>query len=410
MTVRLLLCVGLLTACACSRGQTPAPAPAVERSPPVGSRLMPEPLRLAEASPELRQRLAGSPLALFRFVNRAWTREVCEAFAAERPSLPAVRLHGDAHIEQYAVTATTRGLDDFDDSATGPAVVDLVRFLGSVELTAHERGWLASVPAISDAFLDGYTRALESPAYLPADPAVVARLRASTPPSVSDFLKWADAQMRPLSQADEARLDHAWSQFETHAAAADPDITPVFLRRKTAGTLQLGIGSALTKKFLIRLEGPTPSAEDDVIVEAKEVSELGNQPCLGTPPGHEAFRIVEGVEQIGRLKHRLLLTLPEVAGERTDSRGWWIKTWDHSYRELELPDLHSAEELREVAHDAGAQLGSTNVAAPRSGGNDTQRHLELAAARRLRARTRDVAHELSAALLEAWRQLQAAPQ
>jgi hypothetical protein len=366
---------------------------------------MPEPARLAEASPELRQRLAASPLALFRFVNRAWTREVCAAFAAERPALLAVRLHGDAHIEQYALTANARGLDDFDDSATGPAVVDLVRFLGSLEVTAHERGWLESMPATAEAFLDGYVRALEDPSYLPVDPAVVTRLRRAAPPTATAFLAWADALMQPLSKDDEARLDLTWALVERHAAAANPAFTPAYLKRKRAGALHLGIGSALAKKFLFRLEGPTPSASDDVIAEAKEVSELGNQPCIGTPPGHEALRVVEGVRQIGRLEHRLLLTLPKVGGERPDDRGWWIKTWDRSYRELELPDLRDPGELREVAHDAGAQLGSTNVGGPLAAGNEARRQRELAAARQLRARTREVAHELTTALLDAWRRL-----
>jgi uncharacterized protein (DUF2252 family) len=53
--------------------------------------------------------------------------------------MPTARLHGDAHVEQYAVSATSRGIDDFDDSSTGPAVVDIVRFLGSLELTARAR-------------------------------------------------------------------------------------------------------------------------------------------------------------------------------------------------------------------------------------------------------------------------------
>jgi hypothetical protein len=403
MTVRLLLLVSLLAIGACSRGAPPAAA--VETASTATSRLLPDAARLADVSPELRQRLEGSPLALFRFVNRAWTGEVCEAFVAERPALPRVRLHGDAHIEQYAVTANARGLDDFDDSATGPAVIDLVRFLGSLELTAHERGWLTSVPAIADAFLDGYMRALANPSYFPGDPAVVARLRASAPPSPAAFLTWADAQMQPLAPADATKLDQAWAEVERHAAAADPGFTAAFLARKRAGTLRLGIGSALTKKFLLRLEGPSAAAEDDVIVEAKEVSELGNQPCLGTPPGREAFRVVEGVQQIGRLKHRLLLTLPEFQGQGNDAPGWWIKTWDRSYRELELPDLRNADELREVAHDAGAQLGSSNVASLAADAAD--RRLELEGARRLRARVLDVAHQLTGALIAAWERLRA---
>ena len=78
-----------------------------------------------------------------------------------------MRLHGDAHVEQYAVTDDSRGLDDFDDSALGPAVVDIVRFLGSLDLVARQKGWLDQRDAFVDAFFRGYERALQSPAYLP---------------------------------------------------------------------------------------------------------------------------------------------------------------------------------------------------------------------------------------------------
>ena len=104
-------------------------------------------------------------MAFFRFVNQAWTQEVCEAFASEYGRLPLARLHGDAHIEQYPVTDGARGLDDFDDSARGPAVVDIVRFLASLELAAVQRGWNSSLPSAVNAFFAGYRRALVDPSY-----------------------------------------------------------------------------------------------------------------------------------------------------------------------------------------------------------------------------------------------------
>ena len=42
--------------------------------------------------------------------------------------MPTVTLHGDPHLEQYAVTDAGRGLTDFDDASKGPAILDLVRF------------------------------------------------------------------------------------------------------------------------------------------------------------------------------------------------------------------------------------------------------------------------------------------
>ena len=124
----------------------------------VATRLAPDPSRVAEMSPELRRRLATTPMALFRFVNQAWTQEVCEAFRSEAEALPTAMLHGDAHIKQYALTATGRGLDDFDDSDRGPAVIDIVRFLAVLELATAQRGWTDSLPATIDAFLPGTAR------------------------------------------------------------------------------------------------------------------------------------------------------------------------------------------------------------------------------------------------------------
>ena len=149
--VRLLLAVAvMLPACRAGRAWEADGWAAAARS-----RLAREWDRAADAPPEVRARLAGNPIAFFRFVNRAWTHAVCDAFAGEASDLPTARLHGDAHLEQYAVTATARGLDDFDDSARGPAVVDVVRFLGSLELAAEQRGWTAALPLAVDAFIAG---------------------------------------------------------------------------------------------------------------------------------------------------------------------------------------------------------------------------------------------------------------
>jgi hypothetical protein len=348
--------------------------------------------------------LAASPIAFFRFVNQAWTREVCEAFEGDLDSMPTARLHGDAHVEQYAVTATTRGLDDFDDSSTGPAVVDIVRFLGSLELTARDRGWVESLPSIVDAFFTGYQRALEEPTYLPADPAVARRLRAASVRSPHAFLLWADSLMQPLAPDDRARIDAAWARFEAHAAKSGSEFTPAYLAPKKVGWLRLGIGSALTTKALIRVEGPSPAFDDDVVVEAKEVTPLRDVPCLNVPRTAEVFRVIEGLHQIGRIEHRLLVALPPLVDRPPLVGGWWVKTWERSYRELEIADLASAEELRELAEDVGAQLGSTNLVGPSDRLAGQKRLVESEAIARLRPRIRQVAHDLVANLLEAWKQ------
>jgi hypothetical protein len=218
-------------------------------------------------------------------------------------------------------------------------------------------------------------------------------------------------------------VNAAWERVKAYAAKADPEFTPAYLAQKKVGALRVGIGSALARKVLVRVEGPSPAADDDVIIEAKEVTALRNQPCLIAPPAGEAFRVVEGVRQIGRSRHRLLVALPLLSEQRPEARGWWVKAWERSYHELELTDLASAQELREVAHDVGAQLGSTHFAESGDrgiggsrdrgiggsgdrgiGGSARRAELERLPARE--PRILQAAHDLTAALLEAWRTIE----
>ena len=87
---------------------------------PAQAQLRPEAEALKAAPQELVDRIEQDPIAYFRFVNRPWIGRVCESSPATA-DLPVVRLHGDAHVEQFAVTSKAWGLDDFDDSARGPA-------------------------------------------------------------------------------------------------------------------------------------------------------------------------------------------------------------------------------------------------------------------------------------------------
>lgn len=397
-TIPLLLLFVLLSGAACRSAGAPAAHPPASAPAP---RLTPDPARLA-ASPELAQSLATSPFALFRFVNEAWTRATCEALAREIRAAPTVRVHGDAHIEQYALTLDARGLDDFDDSARGPAAVDLVRFVGSIELAAMARGWHEAVPAAIDAFFEGYRRGLEDPGYLPTDPAVVVRLRSEMTSGPRTFVAWADSLMQPFTDDELARLQ--WDRLETHAAKVDPAFTPAFLRLKKVGWLRMGIGSALDRKFLARIDGPTPSQDDDLVIEVKQARAHATEVCGDGSPTVEAFRIVAGLQQLGRIRQGLLVAIPWEEGERGGG-GWWVRAWDPSYRELDIASLASPAELREVAFDAGVQLGSANLAHREAEEARRARRRELEGLARLEARIRLVARELTVELLEAWKRL-----
>jgi hypothetical protein len=355
--------------------------------------------------PDLLARLRQSPHAYFRFVNRQWTQAVCDEYRTEIARLPQVRLHGDAHVEQYAVTADARGLDDFDDSALGPAVVDIVRFLGSLELVARQAGWQRQSRAFTDAFFRGYERALTNSSYAPVEPAIVARLRARPVRSQEEFLAWAESLMS-IGPPDTMRmLESAVKTFQRFALEQVPTLTEPEIAVKKYGVLQMGIGSALARKVLMRVEGPTSAPGDDVIVEAKELARLDSASCVSIPPPVEAFRVVTAASQLGRLHHSFLVVVPHPSRDRPDSPGWWVRSWDRTYRELELPDVTTPRDLQQIAEDAGAQLGAANTR--QDEGVDTQaiRRQEISSVRRLRAKIRRSAARLATEVVEAWQVL-----
>ena len=229
----------------------------------------PDPGRVAAAPPALRQMLREDPLVYFRFLNTAWAVAVCEAFRDDLQALPTAILHGDAHLEQYALTASAYGLDDLDDAAHGPSVIDLVRFLGSIDLVARRRGWAAERERLFDRFLDGYSRSLADPAYPSPQPAVVARLRARPRMTRGEFLAWGESLMQDPSPAQRENAVRSLQLIEGFVRELRPEIPAGYFGMKRVGWLRMGVGSVLVPKVLARIEGPSPAPDDDVLLEAK---------------------------------------------------------------------------------------------------------------------------------------------
>jgi uncharacterized protein (DUF2252 family) len=364
--------------------------------------LRPDAGRLAAAPPELQVRMREDPFAYFRFLNAPWAAAVCDAFRGDLPRFPTAILHGDAHIEQYAITATAHGLDDFDDAAHGPSVIDLVRFLGSIDLVGRRRGWTAERDRVFDRFLDGYSRALASPSYEAPQPAVVARLRARPHRTREQFLAWGDSLMQELTTEQRERARASLELIETFVRELHPEIPAGYFGLKHIGLLRMGVGSALTRKLLARIEGPSPAPEDDVLLEAKELSQLEGVPCVQVPISGEAFRVIAAASQIGRIRHPVLLVAPRREEQGAALRDWWVHTWDETYAEVTPADIASPEELAEVAHDVGAQLGATNLRHSSPVLEEQLRQSERAAIARLRPRMRATAVRLVDELLAGW--------
>ena len=301
---------------------------------PARAQLRPDPEAIKLAPSELIDRLRANPLDYFRFVNRPWIARMCELFADDIPSMPIVRLHGDAHIEQFAVTDDAWGLDDFDDSARGPAVVDIVRFLGSVDLALRRREWTRSRDALFVRFFAGYRQGLAEPEHRGPQPAVVGRLRTQAPRSRTAFLEWGEAQMQPMAEPTLKAVVAGMDALSRVVRRERPDLASGYLDVARAGWLRTGVGSAVRAKILIRVEGPSGDPEDDELVEAKELQDLSGLPCLEAPPTVQpTLRVIAGATQVGRLKHNLLasapeLVIPAVMAPGRQLRDWWIRSWE----------------------------------------------------------------------------------
>jgi hypothetical protein len=367
--------------------------------------LVVSPAVLAAARPEVLERVRSTAYNYFRLANREWTARVCEMLTADLLE-PIVQLHGDAHVEQFAYMKDAWGLDDFDDAARGPAAVDIVRFLGSLDLAARQRGWSRDRDRLFDRFFEGYRKGLSDPAYLPPEPPVVGRHKAGTQVSREAFLASAEGKMKPMSDIRLKATIASMDVFGRLLQLDYPDLPEGFFRVVRAGALELGIGSAAATKVLIRLEGPTDDPADDVVLEAKAVRPR-DAACLEQPSStSEGFRIVQGSRLVGRLKHFILVPGPKLtAGEETIQgqhlSDWWIRSWDPTYHEVNLDDLQSAADLADIAYDAGVQLGAGAVDA----GDEALRRRLAASIDQGQPQMRRNAEQLVGELLRGWRHM-----
>jgi len=358
-------------------------------------------LRVSPQAPELRahpalvDRLRETPQSYFRFVTRPFTQAVCAQFHHDRDDFPEVNLHGDAHLEQYAVTSLGRGLTDFDESARGPSFIDLVRFGVSLELAAREKDWPGEGPRSFGAFLGGYREALQNPDIDNPAPPVVTRARDAFARDHRRALSRADAMIDsdpvPASEIEADSRDYVTQML------ADWEGMPAsFFRIKKAGRPTLGIGSALDEKYLFRIEGWSEKADDDQILEAKLVRPLSDVDCVGTEQGPE--RVPRGMTLIadapfpfsGLFTHR--------------SRTFWVHGWTDDYVELSIDSsFASPEDLRQVAYDVGIQLGRAHpkeVAG--TGFRPGLRGILLQATRKNEGRIRKTIDTLAEAIVGAW--------
>jgi len=276
---------------------------------------------------------------------------VCGRFATNRDAMRDVNLHGDAHLEQYAVTDTGRGLTDFDDAASGPAVLDLVRFATSLVLSCRERHWDSSIGRVVNEFFRGYHAALADPTLNAPAPRVVARFRAGFHPDPARFFTWLASVNEPVTAEKQAAIRAALEPYVDARLTEQPALGRDYFRIQSLGRSRIGIGSARVPKYLVRLRGRTDAPEDDDVLELKQISDLSGVACLSRSAALQPTRVIVVQARIAYDPYRL------VGYAVLDGSYFWVHAWAQSYREVSARDLESQDELAEIAFDSGVQLG-----------------------------------------------------
>jgi len=325
-------------------------------------------------NPELTNRIAETPHSYFRFIGSPFRRAVCKAFATDLASAPRVRLHGDPHAEQYAVTDLGRWLMDFDDAAVGPPVIDLVRMSTSLILATRQLG---GEPADADhalsELLRGYTDGLAGKRPPKEAPAFAKPLVAKLSTDHRAFLDHVEQSMElPLSPEAEANAREELADYVALLAKAGTKKPASFFEVKRVGAQKLGIGSALTTRYLFRLEGPSKSPDDDVVIEVKGISDLTGAPCVtGIPDGVVVERAAS--QKRARLETKLLPPM------LLSDRHYWASEWLSNYFEVRVKKLRGVADLTALAYEAGEMLAVEHMKPlPDSASGPAPTTLELA--------------------------------
>ncbi|MCB0277290.1 MAG: DUF2252 family protein [Calditrichaeota bacterium] len=305
---------------------------------------------------DLLDRVLASPHGYFRFINIPFSQLVCKIVDERMINMPSMNLHGDAHLEQYAITDIGRGLTDFDDASTGPGVIDIMRMGVSIHLAARESGWPEYADSLSNLFLKGYADALDNPEMEASEPSVVERIRAGFTVNRSKYFEWVASVMQPMEASVTDSLIAALVPYIETKIAERPDRDPVYFKVTDCGYLQMGIGSALDMKFLVRIEGESGDPHDDVVLECKEVRDLSGIECIDPGREKDPFRILVGQTRIAYNPFRHLGYF------RFRNRNFWVHSWVDNYKEIKIgKSFANPGEMAEVVYDIGVQLGRGHV-------------------------------------------------
>ena len=386
------------------KGLSSRPSTAVSTSTTQQSLIISPDLDEFSQNPKLLDRILQGPHGYFRFINEIFAEEVCVRFQDDLGWIPNVSLHGDAHLENYAITERGRGLTDFDDATLGPVVLDLVRFGVSIYLASRANGWEEEAQPIVDSFLSGYRAALDDPGLTIPPPELVSRIRAHFTTDRALTLAAQETLMQPLGVRRE-EFKREIEQYLDQMAEQYPELPPHFFEIQNAGRLKMGIGSALDEKYLFEIEGRTKARKDNVVLEMKEVRDLHEISCIlasEASPVRPILMQARLAYQPYRYAGFVIFALSK--GDERD-KTFWVHEWANNYRELSIrTSFQTAADLHDIAYDAGVQLG---LGHPKSIADSYSKHLRgrlLITVAELRERLDRTISDLTEQTIAAWKQ------
>jgi hypothetical protein len=259
-------------------------------------------------------------------------------------------------------------------------------------LAARAKGWSAEDKRVVDEFLQGYRTGLRGGGW-PRWPQLMARVRAGFTWDHALALRQAHALIDKAPLPRDAFADGV-RQFD-ELVRFGRDLPAGFFEVKRIGAITMGVGSALDEKYLIIFEGDTAAAEDDLVVEAKQIRDLAGNPCVRTDVG--ASRVLDGQRLIAYEPFAYAAVVPH------GDKFFWVHDWTDDYQEASIASaILSPRDLREVAYDAGVQMGRAHPKRPDGGPNKDRRKAVLKSLDAIEARVRAAIREMAGRTEAAW--------
>ncbi len=301
-------------------------------------------------------KMAVSPFAFYRGTAHLFYRDMASLppSAYLNTATRRVWIDGDLHLQNYGGVRDSAGNDvfdisDFDESYIGPYVWDVRRMAVSLVLAARELGFSQNDQnSLIDQFVDSYLNKLGD--FKGTDDEKSYRLKAGDLSNVAkDVVQKVGKKNRPDFLAKYSAVSGGVRRFTTDStlvtlpaasASAINAAMPAYIASIASGKRQpaafytvkdarqrmgSGVGSLGRARYWVLIEGASASADDDVILEMKEMG--SSAVALANPGGlpATAYGNHEGARVAMSNKAGLTNTDPLIGSTSISGKPYFVK-------------------------------------------------------------------------------------